>query len=181
MATVIGQANEDAGPRLVIWLIKQRPALEGLQLGFDFAKPAVDVFGKLLGLSILLLDLLLLGAQGLTAGIVIFTQLHAAPAMRRMPLSYPYGKLTATLIHFQPSVASSAAAALSFSVTSSRSSDPRIPKPATIVLVERIAHDDAAGCFIGLGAHEPRASVGRFHRVFGQHTSEIVGMRASSI
>ena len=53
-----------------------------------------------------------------------------------------------------------------------------ILQPAAIVLLEEIAHDDAARLLIGIEADEQRALVGCAHRALRQHAADLIRLLA---
>jgi hypothetical protein len=53
-----------------------------------------------------------------------------------------------------------------------------ILQPATIVLLEEVAHDEAARLLISVETDEQRAFVGRAHGAFRQHASDLIRLLA---
>ena len=53
-----------------------------------------------------------------------------------------------------------------------------ILQPAAIVLLEKVAHDDAARPLIGVEADEQDALVGRAHGAFRQHATNLIRLLA---
>lgn len=64
-------ADEDAGTDDVGRIEEARPGFEGVERGFDLAKPLVDLVGQLVGLLVLCFELIELGAQRLARGALL--------------------------------------------------------------------------------------------------------------
>ena len=168
-------ADEGAGTRDLGCVIKDGPALEGLQRRLDLTEAAVDLLGDLVGLGVGLLKLAELRLQGIAGGYLLVGHgdLRAAEAAQAVGMAIR--KVGCDLNPLPPFGTDGLGLAFDL-LCNEPLQQGRVLQPAAVVGLEQVAQDDAAGRLVVGDADEPRPSVRGAHRVLGQHPADLVGL-----
>ena len=153
------------------------PTLEGGERCFDFAEACVDLVGQFVGILIFGFELGVLGLQGIDRRLFLGGEVSRRAVELAQMMGVAEWKID---IHLDPLPALAGdLLGLGLQLRGDQVVEQSdILKPTAIVLLEEVAHDDAARLLIGVKADEQSALVGRARGAFRQHAADLIGLLA---
>ncbi len=138
---VVSDADKHPGPGDVGRIEDVRSRLERLKRGFDLAEALVDLVGQFVGIFVLRLKLIELGAQRFTRGTFVVGEIGRYAVELAQAVVVTVGEVHCDLDPFPALGGDMFRVGLQF-FGDKGFEKPDIFKPATVVLLEEIAHDD---------------------------------------
>ena len=155
-------ADEDAGAGDLGRIVDDRPIVEGGERRLDLAEPLVDLVRQFVGVLILRLELGVFGLQRVDRRLLLGREVGRRAVEFAQAVGMAVGKVDGDLDPL-PALGGDRLG-LGLQLLGDQPVEQRdILQPAAIVVLEEVAHDDAAGRLIGVEADEQRPLVGGAH------------------
>ena len=170
-------ADEDAGAGDLGRIVGDRPIFEGGQRRLDFAETLVHLFGQFVGVLVFGFELGVFGFERVDRRLFFGREVRWRAFQFAQTVGVAVGEVDG---HLDPLPAFGGdGLRLGFQLLGDQAVEQAdILQPAAIILLEEIAHDDAASRLIRFEADEHRALVGRADRALRQHAADLIRLLA---
>ena len=170
-------ADEDASADDLGRIVDYRPIFEGSQRRLDFAETLIHLFGQFVGVLVFGFELGVFGFERVDRRLFFGREVRWRAFQFAQTMGVAVGDVDR---HLNPLPAFGGdGLRLGFQLLGDQAVEQaNILQPAAIILLEEIAHDDAASRFIRFEADEHRALVGRPDRALRQHAADLVRLPA---
>ena len=151
------------------------PVLEGFQLGLDLPETLIGLIGEVVGFGILGFEFVILVAQRLARGALLFGQFLGHTGQLAQAVGVAVGQLDRRVDPL-PALTGDLVGNGAQLLVDQAVEERDVLQPAAVFLGEEVAQHRAARCLIGFDADKAGALIGGRNRGLGQHIADLPGL-----